>query len=254
MPVSVNVAPTAGFCAHDHRRLILQRLHLLGRRTFLADHHAPDKAAVARRAGTPWEPRRTAIRCRPCKRPRSAPRSSGAAETTTAICRKRAAPAFRRAPPARSTQFCLMPCPRGFSRRAHISGVSVSETRPEAMIETTMVIANSRKMRPTSPDMNTSGKNTAASDTVMDRMVKLISRALSQRRLQRFQSSLHQAHRVFQKHDGVVHQESDRQRQRHQREVVQAVAQDAHGHERQQQRQAATPRRESGCRWRGQER
>ena len=60
-----------------------------------------------------------------------------------------------------------------------MSGVSVSETKPEAKIDTTMVIANSRKIRPTSPDMKTSGKNTAASETVMERIVKLISRALS---------------------------------------------------------------------------
>ena len=41
-----------------------------------------------------------------------------------------------------------------------------------------MVTANSRKMRPTSPLMNTSGRNTAASERVIDRMVKLISLAL----------------------------------------------------------------------------
>ena len=41
-----------------------------------------------------------------------------------------------------------------------------------------MVMANSRKMRPTSPDMNTSGRKTAASEMVMDRIVKLISLAL----------------------------------------------------------------------------
>ena len=59
-----------------------------------------------------------------------------------------------------------------------MSGVSVSETKPEAMIATTMVIANSRKMRPTNPDMKTSGINTAASEMVIDKIVKLISLAL----------------------------------------------------------------------------
>ena len=38
-----------------------------------------------------------------------------------------------------------------------------------------MVIENSRKMRPISPLMNTSGRNTAASEMVMARIVKLIS-------------------------------------------------------------------------------
>ena len=62
--------------------------------------------------------------------------------------------------------------------RAHISGVSVSDTTPLAMIDTMIVTANSRKIRPTNPLMNTSGKNTAASESVIDRIVKLISLAL----------------------------------------------------------------------------
>ena len=41
-----------------------------------------------------------------------------------------------------------------------------------------MVTANSRKMRPTRPGMKTSGMNTAASEMVIERMVKLISFAL----------------------------------------------------------------------------
>ena len=60
-----------------------------------------------------------------------------------------------------------------------MSGVSVSETRPEAKIATTIVTANSRKMRPTSPDMKTSGMKTAASEIVIERIVKLISLALA---------------------------------------------------------------------------
>ena len=62
--------------------------------------------------------------------------------------------------------------------RAHISGVSVSETTPDARIATMIVTANSRKMRPSNPGMNTSGMNTAASDSVIDRIVKEISPAL----------------------------------------------------------------------------
>jgi len=46
------------------------------------------------------------------------------------------------------------------------------------MIATTMVTANSRKMRPISPAMKTSGRNTEASDSVIERIVKLISLAL----------------------------------------------------------------------------
>ncbi len=60
-----------------------------------------------------------------------------------------------------------------------MSGVSVSETSPEAQIETMIVTANSRKMRPMRPGMRTSGMKTAASESVMERIVKLISLALA---------------------------------------------------------------------------
>ena len=78
----------------------------------------------------------------------------------------------------RSIQVCFAPCPRSVSIREVMSGVSVSETTPEAKMEMTMVTANSRKMRPTRPGMKTSGMNTAASEMVIERMVKLISFAL----------------------------------------------------------------------------
>ena len=49
---------------------------------------------------------------------------------------------------------------------------------PLAKIATTIVTANSWKMRPTSPPMNISGRKTAASDRVIETIVKLISLAL----------------------------------------------------------------------------
>ena len=109
-----------------------------------------------------------------------------------------------------------------------MSGVSVSETRPEARIATTIVTANSRKMRPTSPVMNTSGRNTAASEIVIERIVKLISLALLSVASSGLLAALHPPHRVLEEHDRVVDQEPDRQRQRHQREVVEAVAEHPH--------------------------
>ena len=48
---------------------------------------------------------------------------------------------------------------------------------------------------------------------------------------------LHEPHRVFQKDNRVVHQEPDRKRQSHQRQIVQAVAQNIHYHKREQQRE-----------------
>src|SRR6266542_3576431 len=48
---------------------------------------------------------------------------------------------FSMPPITRSIQVFFAPSPRGFNSRAHISGVSVSDTRPEAKIAITIVIA-----------------------------------------------------------------------------------------------------------------
>jgi hypothetical protein len=58
--------------------------------------------------------------------------------------------------------------------REHIMGVRVSETKAETRMVTARVMANSRKSRPTTSLMNSSGINTAMSDTVSDMMVKPI--------------------------------------------------------------------------------
>jgi hypothetical protein len=60
--------------------------------------------------------------------------------------------------------------------RAHNIGVSVSDTKPETRMATVMTTANSRKTRPTTPPMNSTGMKTATSEKVIDRMVKPISR------------------------------------------------------------------------------
>ncbi len=80
--------------------------------------------------------------------------------------------------PDRSMTVLRWALPRRASIREHIIGVRVSDTMPEAKIDTMMVTANSRKIRPTSPGMNTSGTNTAAREIVIDRIVKLICLAL----------------------------------------------------------------------------
>ena len=61
--------------------------------------------------------------------------------------------------------------------RAQSMGVSVSDTKPETRMATEIVTANSRKMRPTTPPMNSTGIKTATSEKVIERMVKPISRA-----------------------------------------------------------------------------
>ena len=65
----------------------------------------------------------------------------------------------------------------GRRKRLHSIGVSVSDTRPEISTAAPITTANSWSSRPTTPPMNSTGMNTAASDTVIERMVKPISRA-----------------------------------------------------------------------------
>ena len=65
----------------------------------------------------------------------------------------------------------------GERMRAHNMGVSVSDTKPETKMATEMVTANSRKTRPTTPPMNSTGMKTATSDRVIEMIVKPISRA-----------------------------------------------------------------------------
>ena len=60
-------------------------------------------------------------------------------------------------------------------KRLHSMGVSVTDTTPEIRMATQMVTANSRNRRPRMPPMNSTGINTAASDSVMETMVKPIS-------------------------------------------------------------------------------
>src|SRR5207244_13087467 len=69
----------------------------------------------------------------------------------------------------------LWPARRSPRMRAHISGVSVRETRPDARIATMMVMENSWKIRPSNPGKRTNGMKTAASERVIDKMVNEIS-------------------------------------------------------------------------------
>ena len=54
-------------------------------------------------------------------------------------------------------------------------GVSVMETRPEMKIAVQSVTANSWNRRPMMPPMNSTGMNTAPSETVIETMVNPIS-------------------------------------------------------------------------------
>ena len=56
-------------------------------------------------------------------------------------------------------------------------GVRVSETTADTITDTASVTENSLNSRPTTPVMNSSGMNTAISDTVSETMVKPICAA-----------------------------------------------------------------------------
>jgi len=60
---------------------------------------------------------------------------------------------------------------------AHIIGVSVSDTTAEIRMATASVIANSRKRRPTTSPMKSSGISTAISEKVSEMIVKPICSA-----------------------------------------------------------------------------
>ncbi len=90
------------------------------------------------------------------------------------------------------------------------------------------VTANSRNRRPTTSPMNSSGISTAISDTVSERMVKPICSAPLSAACKRFLALLDVARDVLDHHDRVVHHEAGGDGERHQRQVVEAVAEHVH--------------------------
>ncbi len=63
----------------------------------------------------------------------------------------------------------------GFRKRLQSIGVRLIDTKPDTRIATLIVTANSCSSRPTMPPMNSTGMNTAASEIVIEMMVKEIS-------------------------------------------------------------------------------
>ena len=108
-------------------------------------------------------------------------------------------------------------------------GVSVSDTNAEAKMATVTTTANSLKMRPMMPPISSTGMNTATSDTVIDMMVKPISRLPCERGLEGVKTVLlHVPIDVLQHDDGIVDHEADRQRQAEQRNIVDAEIEKIH--------------------------
>ena len=77
----------------------------------------------------------------------------------------------------------LVPVAAGSARTSSAS--ASARRRPTPAIVIVTVTANSRNSRPTMPPISSSGMNTATSERLIDRMVKPISPAPLQRRLER---------------------------------------------------------------------
>ena len=108
-------------------------------------------------------------------------------------------------------------------------GVSVNDTNADAAIATVTTTANSLKMRPMIPPISSTGMNTATSDTVIDMIVKPISRlpfSAASKGSEPF--LLHVAIDVLQHDDGIVDHEAHRQRQAQQRDIVDAEIEQIH--------------------------
>ena len=96
--------------------------------------------------------------------------------------------------------------------------------------------AKSRTQRPTMPPIKRMGRNTATSERLMESTVKPTSFAPSNAASTGAHSLFEIARDVFNDHDGIVHHEASRNRQRHQRKIVHAVAEEIHHAKRADQR------------------
>ena len=129
----------------------------------------------------------------------------------------------------------------GFRNRLHSIGVRLIETNPDTRIATLIVTANSCSSRPTTPPMNSTGMNTAASDSVIDRIVKAISLEPSNAACigglpismcRTMFSSITIASSTT---------KPTAERQRHERQVVEAVVEQVHHREGRDDRRPAAP-------------
>ena len=136
----------------------------------------------------------------------------------------------------------------GLRKRLHSIGVRLIETKPETRIATPIVTANSCSSRPTMPPMKSTGMKTAASDRVIARIVNATSCEPSSAACIARLAHLHVPHDVLEHHDRVVDDEADRERQRHQRQVVEAVAEQVHHREGRDDRDRQREARDDGGR------
>ena len=120
---------------------------------------------------------------------------------------------------------------------AHIIGVSVSETNAETATAVLSVIANSRKSRPTIPDMNRRGIKTAISEMLSEITVNPICLRALQRRFEGMIALLDISEDVLDHYDRIIDHKARRDRQRHEREIVETEAREIHHREGAKQRE-----------------
>ena len=82
------------------------------------------------------------------------------------------------------------------------------------------------------PPIRRSGIKTPINEVLIESTVNPISRAPRNAACTGRKPCLHIARDVLQDHDRIVHHESGRNRQRHERQVVEAVLQEIHGPKR----------------------
>ena len=122
----------------------------------------------------------------------------------------------------------------------------VSETTSEIMIATDKVTANSRNSRPTMPPISRIGTKTAISERLIDSTVKATSRAPCSAASHPRHPGLDVPGDVFEHDDRIVDDKAGRDRQRHQRQIVEAVAQQIHHAEGADQRDRHRDARDQG--------
>ena len=112
----------------------------------------------------------------------------------------------------------------------------MSETTSEMATATLKTTANSRNNRPTMPPISRIGIKTATSEVLMERTVNPISSRAFQRRLVWRHAGFEIARDVLDHHDGIVNDETGDDGERHQRQIVDRIAEQIHHAESAHQR------------------
>ena len=120
------------------------------------------------------------------------------------------------------------PCMCAHLLKAHMHGVVVSEMTIEMTMAVESVTANSRKRRPTMPPIIRMGMKTAISDMLMEKTVKPISCAPFIAAAKGSMPLFKMPRDVLHHHDGIVNHKSRGDGERHQRQVVERVAEQVH--------------------------